>query len=330
MRLLSANVNGLRNAKKRQNIFNWFSKQNVDIVLIQETHCENKQNEDEWKKDWKGNSFWSHGTNLSKGVAFLIKDQATLKTLAYDIYEAGRLISLKLDINDQKIQILNIYAPNNPSERKKFIKRLSEYLDDTCCHILAGDFNCVLDGKLDRKPQSSNREPGISELVEIMLNFNLVDIYRKRFLSKQSFTFSRGSSKSRIDYFLTSWLLDSNIDNTSILHFPFSDHDAIRIDIDMLQCKRGPGIWKMNTKTIFSTSFRESLEKLWPIWSSEIDSYHNPTEWWEIIKYKIKHLTIEISKSLNVSKHKFIQIEKRLNEIKDSDDNNLKRESDFL
>ena len=78
MRLLSANVNGLRNAKKRQNIFNWFSKQNVDTVLIQETYCENKQNEDEWKKDWKGNSFWSHGTNLSKGVAFLIKDQATL------------------------------------------------------------------------------------------------------------------------------------------------------------------------------------------------------------------------------------------------------------
>ena len=224
---------------------------------------------------------------------------------------------------------MNIYAPNNPSERKTFIKRLSEHKDDTGCHILADDFNCVLDGKLDRKPQNSNREPVISELVEIMLNFNLVDIYRKRFLSKQSFTFSRGSSKSRIDYFLTSWLLDSNI-VTSILHSPFSDHDAIRIDINMLQCKRGLGIWKMNTKTIFSTSFQESLEKLWPIWSSEMDSYRNPTEWWEIMKYTIKHLTIEISKSLNISKHKFIQIEKRLNEIKDSDDNNFKREFEFL
>ena len=86
----------------------------------------------------------------------------------------------------------------------------------------------------------------------------------------------------------------------------------------------------MNTKTIFSNIFRESIENVWPIWSSDIDSYQNPVAWWEIIKYKIKHLTIEISKSLNISKNKFRQIEKRLNEIKDSDDKNLKRELEFL
>ena len=86
----------------------------------------------------------------------------------------------------------------------------------------------------------------------------------------------------------------------------------------------------MNSKTIFSKTFRESLEKLWPIWSDEINSYQNPMAWWEIIKYKIKHLTIEISKSLNISKQKIIQIEKRLNEIKDSDDERLKREFEYL
>ena len=81
----------------------------------------------------------------------------------------------------------------------------------------------------------------------------------------------------------------------------------------------------MNTKTIFSNIFRESIENIWQIWSSDIDSYQNPVAWWEIIKYKIKHLTIEISKSLNISKNKFRQIEKRLNEIKDSDDKNLNK-----
>ena len=299
-------------------------------MLIQETHCENEQSQNDWKTDWKGKSFWSHGTNLSKGVAFLIHEQATFKVVDYEVFVTGRLISLKVEINDQKLQILNIYAPNNSSERKRFIKGLSEHLDDLYLPIFAGDFNCALDGNIDRKPSNNNRDPGVSELVEIMLNFNLEDIYRKRFLTKQSFTFTRGSSKSRIDYFLTSCLLDSTINNTSILHFPFSDHDAIRIDIDVLQCKRGPGIWKMNTKTMFSKSFRESLEKLWPIWSNDINSYQNPIAWWEIIKYKIKQLTIEISKSLNVSKHKIIQIEKRLNEIKDSDDNKLKREFEYL
>lgn len=68
--LLSVNVNGLRNRNKRQNIFNWFNKQNADIILIQETHCENTQTEHEWISDWKGNSYWSHGTTLSKGERF--------------------------------------------------------------------------------------------------------------------------------------------------------------------------------------------------------------------------------------------------------------------
>ena len=247
-----------------------------------------------------------------------------------NIYEAGRLSSLKLEINEKHIQILNIYAPNNPSDRKRYINHLSQFLDEEYSHIIAGDFNCVLNGMLDRRPSCSHRDQGNSELVEMMLNFNLVDIFRHRFQTKQTFTFTRGNSKSRIDFFLISCLLDSNIDSTLITHFPFSDHDAIHINIDIMQSKRGPGVWKMNTNTIFSNIFRESIENIWPIWSSDIDSYQNPVAWWEIIKYKIKHLTIEISKSLNISKNKFRQIEKRLNEIKDSDDKNLKRELEFL
>ena len=86
----------------------------------------------------------------------------------------------------------------------------------------------------------------------------------------------------------------------------------------------------MNTKTIFSIVFRESIETLWPIWSTEMDSYQNPIKWWESIKYKIKHLTIEISKSINISKNIFMHIEKRLNDIKGSTDKNLIRESEFL
>ena len=330
VRILSVNVNGLRNARKRQNIFHWLNKHNIDITLIQETHCESVEIENEWKMDWKGSSFWNHGTNLSKGVAFLIREHTALTVLSHDIHEAGRLSSLKLEINDQNIQILNTYAPNNASDRKRYMNRLVQYLDESYCHIIAGDFNCVLNSLLDRRPASSNRDQGSSELTNLMLVYNLIDIFRKRFETKQSFTFSRGLSKSRIDYFLISCLLDSKVNNAQITHFPFSDHDAVSIDIDMTKCKRGPGVWKMNIKTIFSNIFRESLETLWPIWSMDMDSYPNPIVWWESIKYKVKHLTIEISKSINISKNKFMHIEKRLNDIKDSNDKNLIRESDFL
>ena len=241
IRILSVNVNGLRNAKKRQNIFHWLTKQNIDIALIQETHCESVDIENEWKIDWRGSSFWNHGGNLSKGVAFLVRESAALTVHAHDIYEAGRLSSLKLKINDQSIQILNTYAPNNASDRKRFMNHLSQYLDELYCHIIAGDFNCVFNSMLDRRPSSSVRDQGSSELVNMMFNFNLEDIFRKRNETKQSFTFSRGHSKSRIDYVLTSCLLDSSINKTHIIHFPYSDHDAVSIDIDMVKSKRGPG-----------------------------------------------------------------------------------------
>ena len=66
----------------------------------------------------------------------------------------------------------------------------------------------------------------------------------------------------------------------------------------------------MNVKTIQSNIFREIIETLWPLW--------------------IKHLTIEVSKSLNITKCKFQKMEARLNEIKDSENNILKNQCKYL
>ena len=261
-----------------------------------------KKKKQEWIKDWKGDSFWSYGTNLSKGVAFLFKEHANFKIISHEIYEDGRMMSLKTEINGLNLQILNIYAPNVPSERKKFIKKITEKLDETFVQIIAGDFNCVMDGPVDRNPPSTNKDQGLTEMNELIKQSYLEDIFRKRFPTQRKFTFSPGISKSRIDLFLTSKLLDSNIKSTSIIHFPFSDHDAVKLNMDFSQTARGPGIWKMNVKTIQSSIFRESIETLWPIWTSEIELYESPITWWEITKYKIKHLTIETSKSLNITK----------------------------
>ena len=180
---------------------------------------------------------------------------------------------------------------------------------------------------IDRNPPSTNRDQGQAEMEELIKQCNLEDIFRKRFPTERIYTFSRGHSKSRIDLFLTSRLLDSAINSTSIVHFPFSDHDAIKLHVNSTQNAKGPGIWKMNVKTIHSTSFRKSIETLWPIWAGDMTSYESPLTWWEVTKYKIKHLTIEISKSLNITKYKLQKMEARLNEIKDSENNILKQES---
>ena len=163
-----------------------------------------------------------------------------------------------------------------------------------------------------------------------MKQYSLEDIYRKRYPNKNTFTFSRGNSRSRIDYFLTSAMLDGFIKDSAVVNFPFSDHDAIILQFDLDKSLKGPGIWKMNANTIQSDIFRESLEKLWPEWVNRINDYENILIWWEMIKILLKHLTIEISKSMNINKYQVEQLEKRLNTIKDSDKNVHKQESKDL
>ena len=151
--------------------------------------------------------------------------------------------------------------------------------NDEYAHILAGDFTCTQDNTINRKPTSNQNDQGFQELDSIMKQFSLEDIFRKRYLRKQAYTFARGSSKSRIDYFCISTFLDCYVNDASIHHFPFSDHDAVALDIKLNKSLNGPGIWKMNAQTIQIHVFRESLEKLWPTWTDKINEYENILLW---------------------------------------------------
>ena len=66
-------MRGLRDFKKRKSIINWIHKQKADIVLLQETYS-SPDIENEWKYQWRGDMFFAHGSNKSKGVLVLIKN----------------------------------------------------------------------------------------------------------------------------------------------------------------------------------------------------------------------------------------------------------------
>ena len=57
--------------------------------------------------------------------------------------------------------------------------------------------NCTL----DREPSRYANDAGYNELSDLMKTYDLEDIFRKQNPDKKVFTFSRGDSKSRIDFF---------------------------------------------------------------------------------------------------------------------------------
>ena len=117
--IASLNVNGMVDDKKRNAIFYWYRKKKIDILCLQETHS-SPETELKWGKEWVGKSFWNHGSSNSRGVAILLSE-----TFQYDVIETGRdncgrQISCAVKVSNKSLNILNIYAPNIGTDKKKY------------------------------------------------------------------------------------------------------------------------------------------------------------------------------------------------------------------
>ena len=67
----SFNCRGLRDKKKRCSVFGWLKTRHNGITMLQETHSV-FHDEIQWKQEWDGDIYFSHGNNLSRGVAILV------------------------------------------------------------------------------------------------------------------------------------------------------------------------------------------------------------------------------------------------------------------
>ena len=105
------NVNGLNADAKRKTIFNYLRQKNFEIILLQETHSTEKV-EKLWEMEWGNKIEWLHGTNKSRGLAILLKNN-----LNYDLIKTyqdphGRFLFLEIKVKNSCLTIANIYGPN--------------------------------------------------------------------------------------------------------------------------------------------------------------------------------------------------------------------------
>ena len=71
--ILSLNINGLNDNKKRNDLFEQLNNKNIDIILLQETHS-TKQIIENWQKEWSGKSFWNSGEKINpQELPYLLK-----------------------------------------------------------------------------------------------------------------------------------------------------------------------------------------------------------------------------------------------------------------
>ena len=104
----------------------------------------------------------------------------------------GRIVNILLDIDDHILNIVNVYPPNTDSERGAFFTDLNRFLSSSHENIIAGDFNCIFDAKLDKFGGDPNpRHSAVFYLNELIARFALCDIWRRRHKNERNFTWTR-------------------------------------------------------------------------------------------------------------------------------------------
>ena len=151
-RVASLNVNGAREVRKRALVLDTARSKRIDVLFLQEVHSD-QSIEGDWEKEWEGQVALSHNTTLSGGVGILFSRRFTPSSLEVEPVVQGRCLLVRAKFDTYTLVLVNIYAPNNGPERKRFFETVNSKLN--CCGpedflFLGGDFNCTEAEFLDR------------------------------------------------------------------------------------------------------------------------------------------------------------------------------------
>ena len=302
VKLLSVNVRGLNNFKKRKTIFTWCRKWNADFIFLQETHS-TVENEMPWRHEWGAEIVTAHGTSDARGVAVLFKRGVDYKVHSKFLDPQGRYIILKAEIRDKTFVMINVYAPNKNMELTHFFTNIltllqKENLDSETNIILGGDLNCPLDPALDKKGGiSTPRKAVISSIGCLQNELDLIDICRIKNPGVKSFTWSQQHKKifCRLDYWLISNNLQDCVKSVKIIPAIKTDHSAICLELTSVDGGEPvPGYWKMNCSLLDDEEYVEAISKMIPDWVEEgLKELSNHRCVWDWLKYNIRVFSIK-------------------------------------
>ena len=263
IKICSLNVRGMGDYKKRKSIFNFLKAQNADVYFLQETHVSCEETAQLWRHEWNTPMFHSWGTTQSAGVSIISKNQVSIIDEIKD--NEGRLLILNCEIKGTRFLLINLYGYNrdNPEFFLSVIEKL-ELIKDLGFMVMGGDYNLVLEPKLDRHKSLVNYDKSVTVLKEYTERAQLMDIWRQRNPSTRRYTWHRNKrlSASRIDMFLITQNVVDYVESCDIIPAVNTDHSLIMLEMRLGEVVRGKGFWKFNNKLLDNSVFREEIHNV--------------------------------------------------------------------
>ena len=297
LKIASLNVRGIRNNPRKRVILNeLLSIHSLDVVFLQETHIQNFSQASNIFKNFNYESFHSFGEFHSKGVSILISSSLDVKVMNHHHDNLGRLFCIDILLNNFPIRLINVYCPNNPLERRLFIKRLDTVLSTSKDIVMGGDFNCVENTQVDKNIYNESLgTAGRNEIFDLKRDFDIHDPFRVNFPNKVLYTWSGRGIYCRLDRFYISKKLIPYFSNMSTVSYPLSDHSMVCMvlrDFSGAPCV-GSSYWKANTIIFEDENFVNDLDTLW----GDFTNFNfKESEWWLAFKENVRDLVVFHSK----------------------------------
>ena len=324
LKIASLNCRGLNEKSKRILFFENFAKSDYSIICLQETKLK-PEKELLYMKEWEsGPSFFNSVPGGKSGTAILINtNQITVKNALND--DIGKTIAIDISVDGDSFHIINTYFPNDNREQYRYIYNLPPFFHSPFPIIWCGDHNISTNNTIDRLPSNQNKDQYGESIIEIINNFQLIDVCRKLYPNKNDiFTYTHGSTRSRIDKILVQGDCFHIKDYCHELIYQ-SDHELIVAHIQSNNIiEKGKGIWKNNSLLYQNECLKDEFAEFWSDLKSTYQS-NCPIKFWMHAKKKVKNLFMIIGKLIakekNNEKKKEIERVKSLYKISGTMDN---------
>lgn len=305
LKIITLNVRGLREIKKRRDFFFWLKEKKYDICMLQETYWTNELTS-KLKKEWEGDILLNYGSQHSKGTAILFRNRHDIVNVHKS--EDSRIILSNIKLEDETLTIVNIYAPNNATERKAFFGKVQKWIEKFALNeskiIIGGDFNFAENHSLDRSSHNNIKDISAISYKNLIKEINLHDVWRQMHPNRKQFTYKE---ISRLDKFLLSTSLIDSVQKANIsIPGIRSDHKCVSIYLDFDKSEKGPGNWKMNISNLNDRCYQAKIKSLLQKTQNEYKNLSKQLVW-EICKIKIKEFTVSYCKFKQQIKKKLMR-----------------------
>ena len=124
LKAVSLNTRGFNESIKRRKLFRWLYLCKFDIIFLQETYSDPGL-EEFWRTEWGGEILFAHGSKHSKGVMILFKPSLSVVVLKTTVDKNGRFLVANVNINEDELCSVNIYALMTKTSKSIFSVRSS-------------------------------------------------------------------------------------------------------------------------------------------------------------------------------------------------------------